>query len=134
MPWKRLIGLRMIFSYRRGNRLIHIEADGIAYLLERDGKLVFDCLDRNVEDLGHFPVFQTVFLYKPENDLAFGRELFDRSFDKREHIGGDKQLFRVEIDAGEFGLEFIDRIGYIPFVPRDIVERGDRKSTRLNSS
>jgi hypothetical protein len=80
----------MVLPDGRGNGLIHIETDGIAYFLERDGDLVFDGFYGEVQDLGYFAVFQTVFFHQFENDLAFGGKLFDRAFDQREHIGGDE--------------------------------------------
>lgn len=114
----------MVLPDRGGDRLIDVEADGIADLLKRDGELVFDGFDGDIQDLGDLAVFETVFFHQLEDDLALGGKLFDRTFDEREHVGGDQQLFGIEIDAGEFRLEFFYRVGDIAFVLAEIVERG----------
>ncbi len=119
-----LVRLRVVFSDRGWNGLSRVEADGVANLLKGDGKLVFDGFDGDIEDLSDFAVFEAVFFHQLENDLAFGGELLYRTFDEREHIGRDQELFGIEIDAGEFRLEFFYRIGRYPFVPADIVEGG----------
>ncbi len=43
-------------------------------------------------------VFEAVFFYQFEDDLAFGRELIDGFSEQRHHIGSNEQLFGVEVD------------------------------------
>lgn len=109
---------------REGDAFIDVEADGVAYFLERDGHLVFDGFDRKVQDLGYFAVFQPVLLYQFEDDLAFGRKLVNRSFYQRDHIGRDQQLLGIEINTGEFCMELLEGIGADTLLELEMVECG----------
>jgi len=115
--------LRMILN-REGDSLVDVEANCIPDFLERDGDLILYRLNGKVEDLGHFPVFESIFLDQFEDDLALWGELVDGFFDKGEHVGGDQQLFGVEVNAGEFGMEFFEGIGAVTFLVAEIVEGG----------
>ena len=87
------------------------------------GQLIFDCFHRNTEDLGHFPVFESVFFYEFEDDLAFRRELVDGFSKQGHHIGGDQQLFGVAVDADELRmLEIIEGFGGFAVLFVEIIE------------
>lgn len=115
--------LRVVF-YRERHGSIDIETYGIADLLEGDRQLVFDGLDGEIEDLGYLAVFEAVFLDEFKDDLAFWRELIDRSFDKSEHVGGDQQLFGIEVNAGKLCVEFFEGVGGSPFLMVEVIECG----------
>jgi len=115
-----MFGLGVIF-YREGDGLVDIEADGIADLLEGDGHLVLHRFDGEAEDLGDFLILQPVLFHELEDDLAFWRQLVDRFFDEREHIGGDEKLFGIEVDAGEFRMEFFEGVGRVALLNAEVV-------------
>ena len=105
-----------------GDGLFDIEANHAADLMKGDGKLILNRLGGNTEDLGDFAVAEAILFDKLEDDLTFWRELVDGLSDQRQHIGGDEELFGVEIDAGEFGLEIIDRKCGVTFLLVEIIE------------
>ena len=87
------------------------------------GQLIFDRLYGNTEDLGHLPVFEPVFFYEFEDDLAFGRQLVDGFSEQGHHIGCDQQLFGVEVDADELRmLEIIEGFGRFAVLFVEIIE------------
>ena len=107
---------------RKGDGFVDVEADGIPYFLKGDGHLILDGLYGEVEDLGYFLVFKSVFLDQFEDDLAFWGKLVDGLLDQGEHVGGDHELFRVEVDAGEFCVEFVEGVCAVAFLVTEIIE------------
>ena len=101
---------------------LDVEADGVPDLVKRYSKLIFNSFDGDVENLGDLPVLEAVFLGQFENEAAFGRQLVDGLLDKRQHIGGDEHLFRVEVDAGEVGLIVLDGEGGVASLAVEVVD------------